>query len=132
MFAHNLLGKDFAILAEGPFDALKFDYVGGNVATMGKVVTKKQLDIIKSYGIRKLYLALDADAAYEVDEIVKSGEFETYIVKVPDSCTARCRAVGKKSDFGECTFEECVTAFNQAERVTMDINKVQFYVRTEG
>ena len=129
MFADNLKDKDFAILCEGPFDALKFESVGGNIATMGKVVTNKQLDIIKSYGIRKLYLALDADAAYETNEIVLKGDFETYLVKVPPQVIIRAGLARKKADFGECTFEECKMAFENAQRT--DPNAVQFYVNTE-
>lgn len=130
MFADNMADEDYAVLAEGPFDALKFELVGGNIATMGKVVTAKQLGIIKSYGIRKLYLALDEDAASETNGIVQSGEFETYLVKVPESCKVRCAAAGKKADFGECTFEECLLAFQESKAITVD--NVQFYVKAEG
>jgi hypothetical protein len=116
MFADNLEGSDFAIMAEGPFDALKFDLVGSNVCTMGKAVTDKQLDIIKSYGIRKLYLALDDDAAVEMNEIADMKTFESYYkIDVPASVVARCAAAGKKADFGECTLEEAKTAFENAK-----------------
>jgi len=116
MFADNLEGSDFAIMAEGPFDALKFDAVGSNVCTMGKAVTDKQLDIIKSYGIRRLYLALDDDAAVEMNEIAAMQTFESYYkIDVPASCVARCAAMSKKADFGECTLEEAKLAFENAK-----------------
>ena len=116
MFADNLEGSDFAIMAEGPFDALKFDAVGSNICTMGKAVTDKQLDIIKSYGIRKLYLALDDDAAVEMNEIAELKTFESYYkIDVPASVVARCAAAGKKADFGECTLEEAKIAFENAK-----------------
>ena len=117
MFADNLIGKTFAIMAEGPFDALKFDSVGANVCTMGKVVTDKQLEIIRSYGITKLYLALDDDAASEMNAIVDKGQLELYKIDVPQSCIDRCAAAGKKADFGECTFEEAEVAFRNARRL---------------
>jgi hypothetical protein len=115
MFADNLLGKDFAIIAEGPFDSIKFDLVGANICTMGKVVTKKQLDIIRGYDIKRVYLALDDDADnHEANALVQTSGFETYRIDVPKSCKERCAASGKKADFGECTLEEAKTAFNNA------------------
>lgn len=118
MFADNLDGSDFAILAEGPFDALKFESVGSNVCSMGKAISQRQLDIIYSFGIKKLYLALDDDAAYEINQIVKNSPVETYRIFVPDSCIQRCKAQGKdKADFGECTFEEAAQAFSQASKI---------------
>jgi Toprim domain-containing protein len=119
MFADNLINEDFAIIAEGPFDALKFDQVGGNISSMGKVVTQKQLDIIKSYGIDKLYLALDDDASDEMNQIVDtaSTQFDIFKIDLPQSCIERCELNGKKADFGECTFEEAEQAFLCASRV---------------
>jgi hypothetical protein len=120
MFADNLLGKDFAIVAEGPVDAIKFDLVGGNVCTMGKVVTDKQLDIIRSYGIQKLYLALDDDALFETNELAKRSRLSAYRLEVPKSCKERCDLAGKKADFGECTYEEAKLAFENAVPVSQD------------
>jgi hypothetical protein len=114
MFADNLIGSDFAIIAEGPIDAIKFDLVGGNICTMGKVVTDKQLDIIKSYGIQKVYLALDDDALFEVNMLAEKFSLETFRLKVPESCVVRCKQNGKKADFGECSFEEARQAFETA------------------
>lgn len=121
MFADQMIGKDFAIIAEGPFDAIKFDQVGGNVCTMGKVVTSKQLDIIRAYDVSTLYLALDDDAVAEMNEIVsrvKSG-LDVYRINVPESCRERCQSAGKKADFGECTMDEASQAFRSATRLGM-------------
>lgn len=126
MFSDNLIGSDFAILAEGPFDALKFELVGSNVCTMGKVVTDKQMEIIESYGIKKLYLALDDDAAFEMNELVSKTTLQTFKLSVPESCIRRCAGIGKKADFGECTFEEAKEAFDKAEPI--DSSKVLFYI----
>ena len=106
--------SDFAIVAEGPFDGLKFEKVGSNISTMGKVVTEQQLERIYSYGVSKLFLALDDDAAYEINEIVQKTHLECFRLNVPESCRARCAAMGKKADFGECTYEEAEYAFLNA------------------
>ena len=117
MFSDNLIGSDKAILAEGPFDALKFELVGSNICTMGKVVTDKQLAIIKSYGINELYLALDDDAAHEMSDIIEKVNVKTFKINVPSSCIERCRVNNKKADFGECTFEEAKQAFIEAKPI---------------
>lgn len=117
MFADNLKNSDFAILAEGPFDAIKFNNVGGFVASMGKSVTDKQLKIIYSYGIKRLYLALDEDALSEMMDIAEKSPIETYVIRVPDACKQRCNILGKKADFGECTFEEAEEAFKNAQKI---------------
>ena len=114
MFADNLIGSNFAIVAEGPVDAIKFEQVGGNICTMGKVVTDKQLDIIKSYGIQKVYLALDDDALLEKNLVAEKLNLTTFRLSVPKSCIERCEKIGKKADFGECTFDEARQAFESA------------------
>lgn len=115
MFEDNLKGCDHVILCEGPFDAMKFDVCGGAVATMGKVVTDKQLKLIESYHPKKVYLALDEDAHAEINKLIKSFTVPVYIVTVPKSCVDRCKAAGKKADFGECTPKECYEAYLGAE-----------------
>ena len=117
MFEDRLAKVRHAIICEGPFDAIKFHLVGGAVATMGKVVTDKQLELIKSYHPVKVYLALDDDAAEEVMALTRKFECPVYYVRVPASTIARCRASGKKPDFGECTFDECAAAIRDAELV---------------
>lgn len=127
MFANQLIGKDFAILAEGPVDAIKFNAVGGNVASMGKAISNKQLAIIKSYGIKKIYLALDDDAAIEMNSLSEHRDLIFYKIDVPESCKQRCAIVGKKADFGECTFDEAKKAFENAELFNQE--KILIYVR---
>lgn len=117
MFEDKLAAVRHAIICEGPFDAMKFHKVGGAVATMGKVVTDKQLELIKSYRPARVYLALDDDAADEIMALTNKFECPVYYVRVPESAVARCRANRKKADFGECTFDECVQAISEAELV---------------
>jgi hypothetical protein len=130
MFADNLIGAEHVIISEGPFDAMKFEQVGGSVSTLGKVVTNKQLQIIKNYGIMKVYLALDEDAASEINElgnILRRDGLEVYRIEVPQSCIDRCEKLGKKADIGECTFEEAALAFKNAYK--LDRMKLLLHLR---
>lgn len=126
MFADNLEDSDYAIIAEGPVDALKFEKVGANVCTMGKVVTDQQLEMIYSYGVSKIFLALDDDAAFEINEIVQKTHLQAYRLNIPDSCRERCAGKGKKADFGECTYEEAEQAFLNA--TPMDSTMILMHV----
>src|ERR1022692_1424663 len=108
MFADNLKGSEHAIVCEGPFDALKFDYCGGNIATTGKAVSKGQCNFIRSYGVKRVYLALDSNAYNETNRLVQEfSDLATYVLKVPKN----------RKDFGECSFEECYQVFMNAELV---------------
>lgn len=117
MFADNVKMVNHVILCEGPVDAIKFYYVGGAVSTMGKEVTKKQLDFIfkQNPNIKAVYLALDKDAAEEMNKI--SLEVPVYWVQVPQTCVDRCKELDKKADFGECSFREAYVAFHEAKRI---------------
>ena len=116
MFYNNIIGKDFAIVAEGAVDALKFAKVGNYVATMGKEISKSQLDLLRSTGIKRLYLALDPDAVDKLHKIRETmdnalnGRIECYVVPVPEH----------REDFGASTYEECLDAFNKATKLDGD------------
>ena len=115
MFYDRLLTSKHAILAEGPFDALKFHLAGGNVCTMGKAVSRRQIELLIESGVQKVYLALDKDAALEMRQLQKRIGLPLFLCEVPQSCIDRCKAIGKKADFGECTMEECLQAFQSAK-----------------
>lgn len=105
MFEENLT-VPHAVICEGPVDAIKADACGGNVATMGKAVSKPQLELIRSRGVKRIYLALDPDAAEEVNRLAfELGDLETYLLFPPK---------GRK-DLGECEFEEVWEQFQNAE-----------------
>jgi hypothetical protein len=107
MFYDNIKNADFAILAEGPVSALKFASVGKFVASMGKEVSRAQLDLLVQSGIKKLYLALDRDAFDKNDKIrysMSAFGVECYRIPVPDH----------RDDFGDSTYEECAEAFTKA------------------
>jgi hypothetical protein len=114
MFYDNVKTSDFMVLTEGPMDALKFGKVGGFIATMGKIISKSQIDLIVNSGVKNLYLALDPDAITEmadlVNRILNDANMNIYLARVPD---------GKK-DFGECSYDECVTALTHAEKIRLD------------
>jgi hypothetical protein len=123
MFYENLKGKDWAILAEGPISALKFAEVGGFVASMGKTISNKQLDLIKAAGIKKLFLALDRDAADKLVAIEKylnkdGNDVQCYIIPVPEH----------RDDFGDATFSENLEAFMNAK----DFNRDGIYVSIDA
>ncbi len=110
MFYNNIIGKEYAVLAEGAVSALKFELVGGFVASMGKSVSTKQLDLIKKAGVKQLYLALDRDASdllVTIEKYMNSGDdpVKCYVIETPES----------KGDFGECSFDECLDAFLKSQ-----------------
>jgi hypothetical protein len=105
MFADRLKGCDHAVLCEGPVDALKAHLCGGNVATMGKAVSKQQLGLLRASGVKKVYLALDPDAAEEARLLARElGDLELYDLQPPPG----------RGDLGECTMEEVLEAFRAA------------------
>ncbi|NBP13532.1 hypothetical protein EBU95_03920 [bacterium] len=117
MFIDNVKPNSFIIVAEGPIDAIKFDACGNSVATMGKMISDKQLELILSKNPQKVYLALDDDAAQEMRELQSILKVPVYKIDVPESCKIRCQLQNKKADFGECTFEECLEAFKNARKL---------------
>lgn len=81
MFLDNLTGSDHAILCEGPMDAIKAGRCGGAVATMGKGVSRPQLQLLRNSGITKIYLALDPDAVAETTRLAHElGNLDLYLL----------------------------------------------------
>lgn len=110
MFADRIIG-DHAVLCEGPVDAIKCHLVGGNVATMGKVVTKKQVDLLRDRGVKKVYVGLDPDAADEISKLIKDlqADFEVYQMEVPHGF----------KDFGEMPLEAVRDCFLSAKKANV-------------
>ena len=115
MFINNVRNCKHIIVAEGPIDAMKFHLAGGNVATGGKEITSRQIELINKTGVDTLYLALDPDAAKEARDLASKVNMKVKVIELPQSCIERCKLVGKKADFGECTFEENLQAFKNAK-----------------
>ena len=108
MFANRLVGSEHVVVCEGPVDAIKMHLAGGNIATMGKAVSRGQIQFIRNSGVRKVYLALDPDAARETARLVREfSDLEVYLVEIP---------AGAK-DIGELSFEDAYGCFLQACRV---------------
>lgn len=108
MFSDRLRGYEHVVLCEGPVDAIKADLCGGNVATMGKAVSQQQMAFLRYNGVRKVYLALDPDAAEETSRLVRAfGDLEVYLMHPPS---------GYK-DLGEMSMEEVYQLFAAAPRI---------------
>lgn len=108
MFQDRLVGSEHAVLTEGPIDGIKADLCGGNVTTMGKVVSEQQIKIIRGSGVKKLYLGLDPDAATETQRLAyEFGDLELFRL-LP--------APGFK-DLGEMTPEGVYRQFLSAPRI---------------
>lgn len=109
MFQDRLVPGGHAVLGEGPVGTIKAHLCGGNVASMGKVVSQAQIQILKDEGIKTLYLALDDDAPAETMRVVRqvAGWMDTRRIAVlPD-----------RDDTGEMSFEEVYEAFRTARPI---------------
>jgi hypothetical protein len=116
MFADRVT-QEHLILCEGPIDAIKCDRIGGNVATMGKGVSPGQINLIKNSGIKRLYLALDPDAATETSNLVDrlSGDMVIY------------HMLAAKTDLGDMDFDEVYDLYRSA--VPIGAGKVFIYIK---
>lgn len=124
MFYENIINKDFAIIAEGPISALKFEKVGNFVASMGKNISNSQIKLLRKAAIKKVYLALDRDAVDKIEDIryalnnEMDGRLECYTIPIPSN----------RDDFGDATFDECYEAFKMATKLDGD----EIFVHLEG
>lgn len=97
MFQSRLQRGGPAVVCEGPVDALKAHLVGGNVATMGKAVSDGQVEVLRRAGVGSIYLALDPDAASEIEPLLKKlNGLPVYKVEVPNPY----------KDLGEMTMQD--------------------------
>lgn len=107
MFADRLRGSDHAVVCEGPIDGLKAHLCGGNVVTMGKGVSIRQMRLIRNSGIHKVYLALDPDAGDEAERLaLEFSDMEVYIMDPRPY-----------KDLGEMTMEAVLELFRSAPRI---------------
>lgn len=124
MFADRIEEGGHCVLAEGPVDAIKADLCGGNVAAMGKAVTRGQLAIIRERKVRKVYLALDPDAAEEMMRLIREleGEMEVYEMMATGN--------GAKPDLGAMDYRDVYELFRGAARV--DSRKLYLFLPGVG
>lgn len=112
MFSNNLIGSDHCVLTEGPVTAIKADLCGGAVATMGKSISRNQLELLTNWAYssktrKRLYLALDPDAYIQTNQLVRDyyPYFDLYDM------------VPTKGDLGDLTFEENLELFRSAKKI---------------
>lgn len=85
MFSGRLAGSSHVVLTEGPMDALKAHWCGGNVATMGKAVSRGQVELLRRCGVTRVYLGLDPDAADESMRLLREfSDLECYGMFAPE------------------------------------------------
>lgn len=117
MFRDNLVNSPHCVLCEGPFDGIKADLCGGNVVTMGKAVSNAQLNMIRNHGVKKIYLALDPDAASEMRRILEYfKDLELYDMRPP-----------RGSDLGKMTCRAVKYLFDNATKI--DNTKILVYIK---
>lgn len=118
MFQDRLTGSDHAIICEGPVDALKCHLAGGNVATMGKVVSQRQIDIIKGSGVKRVYLALDLDAGTESMKLLTVFNDYINLLTSPDMFELyKLQPAPGYEDLGAMPVEAVKDSFSSAERL---------------
>jgi hypothetical protein len=107
LFQNRLVPGGDAVLGEGPFDALAAHAWGGNVAAMGKEVSFGQILRIIRSGVKRVFIAVDPDAAAMRNDIVKQlhGSVEVFNVQIPS----------KYKDLGETPMDEAVDAIAAAK-----------------
>ncbi len=110
MFGDRMKNCEHVILCEGPVDAIKAHKCGGNVATMGKAVTPKQVELLKNGGVKRVYFGLDRDAAKEIQRLFeefRAAGIECYDMRPPLNA----------HDLGDMTFDAVNDLFLSAERI---------------
>jgi hypothetical protein len=119
MFSDRVKNSKHIVLTEGPIDALHCHLVGGNVCSLGKLISKHQLNIIRNSGIQRLYLGLDPDAVKESRQLIKdlAGDVEIYDLRPPK----------KYSDLGEMPLDEVFELFKRAPK--LDTNSLLLYLK---
>lgn len=122
MFADQLLGAKQAIICEGPVDAIKCHAChpegqsAGNVVTMGKAVSIRQIAFIRNAGIHQIYLGLDPDAAQEIPKLVERfRDCQLYLLRPPPGAKAMDGKPAK--DLGDLDLETARCAWLNAERI---------------
>jgi hypothetical protein len=124
MFANRAIGSEHVVVCEGPIDAIKAHLCGGNICTMGKAIghgqvqtirnperlTPRDIGQIRHSGVRRIYLALDPDAADETTRLIREfhTDAEVYLMQAPKPY----------KDLGDMPFEAVYDLFKSAKRVS--------------
>jgi hypothetical protein len=115
MFQDRLKASEHAVLSEGPITAIKAHRCGGNVASMGKEVTQFQLQTIARQ-CKKLYLALDPDAGFDIMRIVVQSyeHMQVFLMTTPQNFE-RWDDPDNQKDNGDLAEEEVYDLFRSAK-----------------
>lgn len=107
MFYDRIKEAGHAVVTEGPVDAIKAHLCGGNVATLGKGITEEQIDLLCK-ATDKIYLALDPDAARDIDRVCRKviSRANIYVMETPKG----------REDLGKSTYEEVLEEFHKAKK----------------
>lgn len=114
--------NNYLIIAEGAISSMKFKDVGNYIATMGKSISKAQLQAVVDFGATNIYLALDRDAFDKIDKIrsdltaMSMKSVTVWNIPIPQH----------RDDFGDCTYDECAQAFKEAYKLTGNEIIVEF------
>lgn len=123
MFSRRMLNSEHVVVCEGPIDAMKAHGCGGNVSTMGKAIGQGQIDLIRKpdrltrreigqfvyQGIKRIYLALDPDAAKETARLVREfSDLDVFVMHPPKPY----------KDLGEMDPDAVRSLFLRARRVS--------------
>ncbi len=109
MFENSIEG-DSVVLCEGPIDAIKARLCGGAVATLGKKVSRGQIERLVELGVRRFYLALDVDAPHEAARLTRElcdAGYEVY----------RLQAPMPYGDLGDMPAEEVLQLYQSAPKL---------------
>ena len=119
LFQNNLANSNFAVLCEGPIDAIKAG--PSAVCSLGKAVSQQQVNILLRSGIKTLYIALDPDAFMELSPLIDKFDDSVRLMKVdiPNR--------GDKPDMGELTFEEAQDCIKNAKPLKK--NKIYIWMK---
>lgn len=105
--------EDAVITTEGPFDCLKCDVPGHtSVATLGKGISPHQIDMLLKCKAKRVYIALDRDAAKEASDLA--------MALVEHKLVYRMLPPEHRQDFGDCTQEEVLESIKLATPYSVD------------
>jgi hypothetical protein len=100
--------SNHVVLTEGPVSAIHCHLCGGNVATLGKAISKYQMRLLQNSGIENVYLGLDPDAFREASNLVKNyPDFNFYDLRPP----------APYGDLGDMPMEEVLYLFKNARKI---------------
>jgi DNA primase len=111
---NNTVNKHSLILTEGPFDCIKSDVVPGftAVASLGKIISDDQINLLISSQAENIYLGLDKDAYTEVQKLAEK------LASVKKFKLFRLIPPSHRKDLGECNEIEIQQALKSSVQLS--------------